>query len=98
MPNRQSNSSVVAARVGFSEFLPEIEAIKNDGYEIVEKISLDYERSIGLFIKKENVVYKIMFVECFYDTDKNGKMTKFHGVADIRTTPWSKKIRNKNAK
>lgn len=77
----------------FSDFQPEIDAIKAGGYEIVDEIVGDYGRTLGLLVKKDGEMRKIMLVECFYDTDERGEITEFHGVVDIRISPWSKAIR-----
>jgi hypothetical protein len=80
-------------RVEFDDYKPEIKAIKTDGYHIVERIVLDYGRTIGLLVKKGKRLHKIMLRECFYDTDLKGRRTKWHGVIDIRMSPWSKGLR-----
>ena len=95
MTKHDKISDIVFAQdeVKFSDYGPEIEAIKADGYSIVERLIHDYGRTIGLIVKKGKTFRKIMLRECFYDTDSKGKRTKWHGVLDIRQTPWSKELR-----
>ena len=76
----------------FSDFRMEINAIKRDGYEIIAPIVMDYGRTLGIHLRKEKRDYKIMLVECFYDTNSEGKMTKWHGIFDVRSTPWSRRL------
>jgi hypothetical protein len=77
-----------------AEFKAEVDALKADGYEITDYIVRDWGRTLGVIVKREQKYGVIMLSECFYDTNPDGNITKVHGVLDIRTTPWSKKIRS----
>ena len=76
-----------------NDYKPEIETIKANGFEIVETIINDWGHTIRLHVRKNNKDNIISLRECFYDTDDSREVTIFHGVIDIRETPWSKKIR-----
>lgn len=77
----------------FVDFQKEISAIEAEGYRIVKYLSWDYGKSLALAVEKNGERYQIPLVECFYDTDNEGNRTKWHGVVDIRSTPWSKELR-----
>ena len=86
-----------------SDFKPEIDAIRAEGYELSFDpickdnqpglIQMDYGETLVLIAKKNDQLWKFSLVECYYDTDSHGNKTKWHGVLDIRDTPWSKKLR-----
>ena len=77
----------------FSDFEPEISAIVADGNEVLSHIVLDYGETLGVVLDKGGVKSKIMLRECFYDTDASGEIIEWHGVLDIRETPWSRTLR-----
>ena len=78
----------------FSDYTPELLALKRDGYVVEQHIVADYGHSLGVVIRKVgHSLRKMMLRECFYDSNWDGERTKFHGVIDIRQTPWSKNLR-----
>ena len=96
MTKHDKISDIVFAQgmVKFEDFKPEIEAIEADGFKIIKHIVLDYGRTIGLVLEKGMKFSTIMLRECFYDTDLKGDRVKWHGVIDIRKSPWSNKLRS----
>ena len=68
--------------------------IEEDGYKVLDVLSYDYNRSVKLVVTKAGSKSILPIVNCFYDTDSEGeRRTKFHGVVDIRETPWYKNKR-----
>lgn len=78
----------------FADYKPEIDAYRKAGYRIVERVVLDYGHTLGLSLRRGKRFYRVMLRECFYDTDSKGNRTKWHGVLDIRDTPWSRELRS----
>lgn len=68
--------------------------LKDEGYEVVDKIILDFGETVKLIIEKGDEKSILPIVECYYDTDSVGKLTKWHGVLDIRDTAWYKNRKN----
>lgn len=82
--------------MALSELVKEVVGfIEEEGYKIVRHIVEDYGLTRKVVIEKDGEKAIIPIVECYYDTDSKGKRTKWHGVSDIRNTPWYKNKKRK---
>jgi len=65
-----------------------IKELEKEGYGIENTLIEDWGITVKLIFSKNGKPYYMALREAFYDTDKDGEITKAHGVLDIRTTPW----------
>ena len=64
--------------------------VQDNGYSVLlPPIFNDYGLTVKLILEKDGEKSLLPLLECFYDVE-DGKRTKFHGVFDIRNTPWYK--------
>lgn len=68
-----------------------LDALHKEGYKITDIGMVDYGRTVSLNLEKDGKKYHLYLSECFYDTNKLGEITKFHGIIDIRDSEWYKK-------
>ena len=64
--------------------------VKNEGFRIIDTLVSDFGKTIKLVVEKDNKKSVLPIVECFYDTDSKANRAKWHGMFDIRMTPWYK--------
>ena len=79
--------------MNLTDYEPEINALIDSGYRVVDTIVLDCGETLGLVVECDQGLKQVMLRELFYDTDEYGNRTEFHGVIDIRETPWSRNLR-----
>lgn len=64
--------------------------VEREGFRILGSQISDWGETVKLVIEKGGSKSFLPLTECFYDTDSEGRMTKFRGVLDIRDTSWYK--------
>ncbi|GAG75004.1 unnamed protein product [marine sediment metagenome] len=69
--------------------------VKEDGFRVLKTEITDCGKTIKLDIERNKQQFTLPIKECFYDTDSKGCMTTFHGITDIRISPWYKNHLNK---
>ena len=80
----------------FADYDVEMAQVEQEGWTIIERSVMDYGQTLGVLIERKGRRRVLMLRECFYDTDDEGNRTKWHGVIDIRETPWSRNLRRRN--
>lgn len=65
-----------------------IKFLESEGYKIEDTQIYDFGYTVKLVISREGQKFILPVSECFYDTDEQGNMSKFHGILKIDQSPW----------
>ena len=69
---------------------------EEDGFDVLEILTTDYGRTVKFILEKEGQRTTLPIIESFYDTNLDGtEITQFHGITDIRNSPWYKEHRKR---